>query len=284
MLLNRFSSFAFEINNWPSAPPASTGFGTSVVPGASDAEGLWTEIATAADVAHDCYWIFIWVSTGFTSTASKQHLLDVGVDPAGGTAYTPRVINAPCGGSTNVNNTGGPQKFLFPLLIPAGSSVAVRIQGSHATAGTVYVAYRMLGQPNRPEQVPIGQYSETVGITTGTLGTSVVPGNGVYGSWASLGTTARNTFWWQLGVQCDNATTAAESLYFELAYGDGSNKRLISRYFFVTLGTENLGDWSSGNFSPSCLTEVPAGETIYCRAACNNPPDTGYNVAAIGIG
>lgn len=283
MLLNRFSKFAFEFNNWP-ATPVVTGVGTEVIPGASSAEGAWTQIASAANVAHDCYWILLWITAGFTSTASKQHFLDVGIDPAGGTAYTERIANIACGMSTNVNASGGPHKFLFPFLIPAGSSVAVRVQGSHATAGTVRVACQLFGQPDRPEQVPIGQYSETLGAGASTLGTSVVPGNAVYGDWAALGVTAKETFWWQLGVQIDNAAMAAENLYFELAYGDAANKRLINRYFFVTAGTENLGDCFGGNFSPSCLAEVPAGATLYCRAICNNAPDTGYNVTAIGVG
>lgn len=283
MLLSRFSKFGFEVTNWP-ATPAVSSIGTSVTPGASDVEGSWTEIASAANVSQHCYWLQIWVTTGFTSTASKQHFLDIGVDPAGGTAYTERIANIACGGSGNTNTAGGCWKFMFPLFIQAGSTVAARVQGSNATAGTVFIAYRMLGQPDRPEQVPIGQYSETLGVTTGTLGTTVTPGNGSYGVYASLGTTAKPTFWWNLGVQLDNAATSAEQLYFELVYGDASNKNLITRLSVVTAGTETQGEVFGGNFSPSCYAEVPAGSTLYCRAICNNAPDTGYNVTAIGIG
>lgn len=283
MLLNRFSKFAFEFNNWP-ATPAVTGVGTSVIPGASSAEGAWTEIATAANMAHHCYWLYLWVSAGFTSTASKQHFLDVGIDPAGGTAYTARISDIACGGSNGVNGVGSCHRFRFPLFIQAGSTVAVRIQGSHATAGTVLVACQMLGQPDRPEQVPIGQYSETLGAGAGTLGVSVVPGNAAYGAYAAIGTTTKPTFWWQLGVQLDNAVTAAENLYFEMSYGDATNKHVITNLFFLTTGTEAQGEVFAGNLSERCYAEVPAGSTIYCRAICNNAPDTGYNVTAIGIG
>lgn len=283
MLLSRFSKFGFEFTNFP-ATPVVTGFGTSVVPGASSAEGAWTEIATAANMASHCYWLYLWVSEGATSTASKQHFLDVGIDPAGGTAYTARISDIACGGANGINGVGSCHRFRFPFFIPAGSSVAVRIQGSHATAGTVRVACKMLGQPDRPEQVPLGQYSETLGAGASTLGVSVVPGNAVYGAYATVGTTAKPTFWWNLGVQLDNDVTAAENLYFELSYGDATNKHVITRLLILTTGTEAQGEMIGGNLSESCYAEVPAGSTIYCRALCNNAPDTGYNVTAIGVG
>lgn len=80
------SAFNWTYDNW-GANPAAT-IGTSVTPGASNAEGSWTQVASSANIAEDVYWIYFQIHTGATATAAKPQLLDIGVDPAGGTSYT----------------------------------------------------------------------------------------------------------------------------------------------------------------------------------------------------
>jgi hypothetical protein len=45
----------------------------------------------------DIYWIAIWVTGGGTSAQQKDHLLDIGVDPAGGSSYTAVISDIVCG-------------------------------------------------------------------------------------------------------------------------------------------------------------------------------------------
>lgn len=172
MLPSAGNRFAWKYTNYdtPSGTP-----GASVTPGASNAEGSWTPVASAANIARDVWTILLWISGGTTSTASKCHLLDIGVDPAGGSSYVAKISNIVCGGS-NAGGTGG-RFFLFPFRIKAGSSVAVRIQGNASTAGTVYVAIKFLGAPSTPEMTMAGPYSETIGAITGSNGVSFTPGN-----------------------------------------------------------------------------------------------------------
>lgn len=255
--------------------------GVSVTPGASNAEGAWTNIATSANIANDVYGIWLWIMAGNTSGQAKNHLLDLGVDQAGGTSYTAVISNLVCGQSSSAQDGG--RAFYFPLFIKAGSSVAVRIQGSNATAGTVRVAAKFFGKPTHPENIRAGSFSETIGTITNSNGVSFTPGNtGTEGSWVSLGTTVKNLWWWQVGVQIDNAATSNLTYHIDLAYGDGTNKHmLLENHRLMCTGTaeriSNLEDFN-------CYGEVPAGSTIYIRGTCSGTSDTGFNGVAVGIG
>ena len=258
--------------------------GTSVIPGASDAEGAWTAVASAANIAQDVYGFFIRVSDGSSTAQSKPHLLDVGVDPAGGTAYSAIISNVVCGGSP-ATGVGIGLVFFFPFYIKAGSSVAVRIQGNHATAGTVRVGIRFYGQQSQPEVLPVGSFSETIGTITNSDGVTYTPGNAADGAWVSLGTTVKALWWWQIGMQRSNSAGANETLYTEISHGDATNKNIITRV--MTRG-DNAGNLTHilplqhSFFEAYC--PVPAGAEIWIRGRCENAPDTGYNGVAVGIG
>ena len=277
------SRYSFTYDNFGANPSATPG--TSVTPGASNAEGSWTQVASSANIAQAVCGFYLRVSDGATASAAKNHLLDVGVDPAGGTSYTAIVSNIVCGATGAITTTGGGHQFFFPLAIAAGSSVAVRIQGSNATAGTVRVGIKFWGQPSRNEIVPCGQISETIGTITNSSGVSFTPGNAADGTWVSLGTTTNPLWWWQVGYQIDNGTITAEYTYVDIAVGDGTNKHVIHRIMHGGTTGETCGSNISDNLIlHSCYCPVPAGSTIYIRGRCNNAPDTGYNGVAIGVG
>lgn len=276
------SEFSWTYDNW-GTNPAST-IGTSVTPGASNSEGSWTQIASSANIANDVYAFYFQVHSGGTSGQIKSQLLDIGVDPAGGTSYTALISNLVVGSSPTLAQAGN-REFFFPLWIPAGASVAARIQGSNATAGTVRLPARFYGKPSHPENVPVGTYSETLGSITNSSGQTVTPGNAADGSWADLGATTKDLWWWQLGYQIDNATITAEYTYLELAYGDGSNKHSIFKVMHGGTTAETCGLAAQTQLLwHAAFARVKAGEHIYCRARCNNAPDTGYNVTAVGVG
>lgn len=275
-------AYNWTYDNWGANPGASPG--TAVTPGASNSEGSWTQIASSANIAQDAYWIYLQVAAGATSGQSKPQLLDIGVDPAGGTSYTAVISNIVCGASPTLAQAGA-REFCFPMFIPAGSSVAVRVQGANATAGTVRAIARFYGQPTRPEAVPVGHFSETIGSITNSNGVSFTPGNAADGSWVSLGTTTLPLWWWQLGYQIDNATITAEYTYIELAWGDASNKHTMFKAMHGGTTGETCGlAMQTPLILPAAYNPVPAGTNIYVRGRCNNAPDSGYNAVAIGIG
>lgn len=281
MLPKKINSFLWHFSNYttPSATP-----GTSVTPGASNAEGSWTQVATGANIAYDVYLVYIAVGGGNSTGAQKNHLLDIGVDPAGGTSYTAIINNIVCGQSQAV--TTGWDEFVFPIRIKSGSTVAVRVQGSNATAGTVRVVADFFGRPTNPEMVPCGSYSETIGTISSSNGTSITPGNAAEGTWTSLGTTTKDLWDWQIGVQVDNATITAQYTSVDLAYGDATNKEIILED--VTYGFYGTAEIKATTLRGRSMIRrtryVPGGSTIYARARCSTAPATGYNITAIGIG
>ncbi len=278
------SSYGFTYDNWGANPSITPG--TSITPGASNVEGSWTGVAASSDITRDCYWVSVCVNTGATSTAQKDHLLDIGVDNAGGTSYTAVISNIVCGESGGVGDAFGPHRFVFPLFIKSGSSVAVRIQGNNATAGTVFVAVKFYGDPSNSENVPVGQYSETIGTITNSGGVSFTPGNAADGAWVSLGTTARDLWWWQLGAQLSSAAmTSSRFTYVDLAFGDATNKIIIQRQLFGQASLENACDAIKENLNwLNCYRPVPAGGTLYVRGRGNTTVTSGWNAVAIGMG
>ena len=273
---------SYVVDNWGGNPSATPG--VSVTPGASDAEGAFVASGLGT-LANETQWLHVRVSDGFTSTAAKRHVMDIGVDPAGGTSYTNIISDIVCGAASNITGANGSgHQFLFPFRIPASATVGIRIQGSNATAGTVRVGLRASGRPDMPWLMPVGQYSETLGVT-GSNGTAFTPGNAADGTWASLGTTTRECWWWQLGYQIDNGTITAEYTYIELAYGDASNKVTILRRLHGGGTNESIGSVLNENLiSAAAYCRVPVGASLFVRGRCVNAPDTGYQAAAIGIG
>lgn len=276
------SSFSFSYDNWGANPSATPG--TSIVPGASNVEGSWTQVASGSNIAQDVFGFYLQIIAGATSATQKSHLFDIGVDPAGGTSYVPIISNLVAGCSPALTAAGA-REFFFPFFIKAGSSVAIRVQGVAATAGTVRAAIRFYGKPSLPWAVPVGTFSETIGTITNSSGVSFTPGNAADGSWVDLGATTRNLWWWQLGYQIDNATITAEYTYIELAFGDATNKHSMFKVMHGGTTAETCGLACQTNLLAfAAYNPVAAGQHIYVRGRCNNAPDTGYNAVAVGIG
>jgi hypothetical protein len=282
LLSGPLCAFNFTYDNWGANPSVLPG--TAVTPGVSNAEGAWTQIASSGNIAQDCYWLHLSICGGALSATAKNQLMDIGVDPAGGTSYSPIISNIVMGQSPNKTGVGLVE-HLFPFFIKAGSSVAVRIQGSHTVAGSVSVAAKFFGEPTNPLACPVGAISQTFGTITNSNGTGFTPGNAADGSWVDLGTLANPLWWWQVGWQVDNGTVTAEYTYIDVAFGDGSNKHIICRDLHGGAAVESTGFLTMSHLcAPAAYRPVPAGANIYIRGRCNNAPDTGYNATVIGVG
>jgi len=269
--------------NWlySNADAPSTTPGTAVTPGTSNAEGSWVQIASAANIANRVYALALNLNAGNSTGVAKNHLLDIGIDQAGGTSYTAVFQNLPIGQSGPF--TEGARSFYFPLEIPAGASVAARIQGSDATAGSVRVVAKFYGKPSRPDLLRVGRYTETVGTITNSLGVSVTPGNsGAEGSWVSLGTLAQRCWFYQLGVQCNNGTVTAMVYHFDLAVGDGTNKNIIiPNHCVYVRGTAE----AANNFADTlAYRDLPAGAELFLRGSASGTAVSGWNAAVIAVG
>lgn len=281
LALPHTNSWGFIYSNEGGALNTSTA-GTGITPGTSDSEGSFVEIGPDASITTDIYYASLLFHTGSTSGQAKNHFFDVAYDPTGGTTYDRFLFqDFACGAAAPHSSYQGIYRHIhFPCKVPAGSAIAIRAQGSNATAGSVRCIASFYGKPSRPELWRPAAYSETLGVSSGTLGTSFTPGNASWGSWTSLGTTAKKHFWAQLGVQIDNNTYLGHATHVQLGIGDGTNMNVICDYQVWTASLETLADTPQN----PCTWEIPAGAELWVRANNSTSPITGYNATCVLFG
>lgn len=283
MLLQNVNEFLWSASNFatPSATP-----GTSVTPGASNAEGAWTQVLSGATVTEDVWDLYLCIAGGNTSATAKNHLVDIGVDLAGGTSYTEFIPNILCSQSQAV--TIGGCQFRFPVHIPAGASIAVRCRGSAATAGTIRALVEVYGQPNHPEYLWKGSKIVTLGaVEASSIGTAFTPGNAAWGSWVSLGTAGvMSPRFFQLGVGVNNGTITAQYSRIELGISDDEvtfypigRPRNLSFY-----GTAEIAGWVFDTGLINNFIDIDAGVYLGIRGRCSTSPATGYNATLHLVG
>jgi len=264
-----------------SAPSATPGASVSV--GLSNVEGSWVQLASGVNIAQAVYLIEIQISDGNTTAVDRSCLVDIGVDPAGGTAYAAVISNIVTG--MTLAGIQGAALYVFPRSITAGSSVAVRAQGSYGTANTIRVGVTFYGNPSNPDAVLVGSYSDTIGTITNSGGVSFTPVNGSEGAWTLLGTTPRALWWFQLCAQISNGTITAQYTHIDLGYGEiGNPTMIIENYCLNMFSTAEACARPSHQNLIECFHEVPAGTNLYVRGRCSTTPTSGYNAVAIGIG
>lgn len=284
LVVPRTSASNFTVDNWGANPSATPG--TSVIPGTAGAEGTYTSCIASGSVTEDLFGIFIRLSDMSSTTGVANNcFVDIGIDPAGGTSYTDYISNIVCGGVGPITAANG-REFFFPIYIPASSTIGARARRVSATPGTMRVAIRGYGRIGWPEMMPVGSFVETLGITETVAvdATAVTPGNAANGTWTSIGSTTRPTWWHQFGYQIDNTMVTAEYTYVELGYGDGTNMTVIHKFMHGGNTTEQVGVVFEGLHPYACYAPVAAGETMYVRMRCNNAPDTGYQAAVYCVG
>lgn len=257
--------------------------GTSVTPGTSNAEGTYTELVDGALITEDVYLIKLWVSFGFVSTAAKPQLLDIGVDTAAGTSYTTILANLSMGnsGDSAIASSRRGRFFSIPLFIKNGSSIAVRIQGAHATGTAVRVAMKCIGAPDKPHLICAAAFTETIGTITNSQGPTFTSGaSSAEGTWTLVGTTVADLWGFVMSIDHGNAAATNKGYMFDLAYGDASNKVLLIENCIMDIqSTEYVihPEWETG------FANVPAGTNIYVRGTCSGTVDV-LSCTVIGLG
>jgi hypothetical protein len=168
----------------------NNGFGTDITCGASSADG--TAVTLLPALAHDCEYLWLGIcGTGVTGGAANNSLMDLLIDPAGGTSWT-SIIDDLLVGHANGNSTyftgsssSMPLEYHFPLWLPAGASIGARIRmqntGSPIALPTfTRVMAQVCGGNKNPASWWCGQKVETVGTmvpssSTGQMHTSGAP-------------------------------------------------------------------------------------------------------------
>jgi hypothetical protein len=286
LLQPRINTWEYTASNVLTTRPVAieTNYGTAITPGASNTFGSYTEILPAT--SHDTYLVKLCINFGNSSTAARDLLVTIGIDPAGGTSYSDFIVNlmGSCASSFQSGAAAGAgiggHWYEFPVRIPAGSTIAAKASVNNATAGSVAVAIWCYGQPSAPETIKYGSYVETIGANTAASnGTAVTQGTTSMGSWTSLGNTTKDLWFFQFGVGSNNASFVVTSHIAELSCG-ANNDMIITNGYFSMGSQESMGKLPHSQG----FRRVPAGTTIYGRSQSSNTAATSFSMAAYGVG
>ena len=176
------------------------GAGTTITP-VSGSKGSF--ISVGSTLTDDCYGLHLLLRAVSITNQDNTWLIDLGVDPAGGTSFNVKINNLLFEGGVQPGSVNDPWdlEFFFPLFIKAGSSIGARAQIKGATANTFGLVWRAIQKPDHPELWRTGTFVDTYGADTvntrGTTLTNGSPDNTTYGAWTSLGSISRDAWWLQ---------------------------------------------------------------------------------------
>lgn len=264
--------------------PSSDGvtFGTGVTAAANNTDGSAVTLLSA--LAHDCEYLVLGFSGFGLSGANSSALLDVLIDPAGGTNWSERIADLLAGythpfdwdsGSAGI---GIPRIYHFPLWIPAGASIGARARCAHTANITGRVVAYAAGGNRNPASWWCGQKVETVGSfnASASIGQSHTPGaSGVYSSWANLGSALSaeaGAVQWAVQGEMDPSVTGR---VYHFEFGAGSNP-VGPRLLFGVTGAE-----SSTQLLPGpVFAQLASGTQLQVRATAGGASPQPLDCAA----
>lgn len=259
--------------------PSNT-YDTTVTPG-TNAMGSWAQLLAGGAFTSDIWDVEVVVSS--RGTAAIDHLVDIGIDPAGGTSYAVLIEQLVTGPSSPilVDWLAGTTVFHFPLRIPAGASVAARASAKTGTAA-IGVSCTLRGRPSRPELCWAGSFVTTFGATLASSnGTTIVPGTVAEGTWTQVGIAATKPHrYLEFGYGIDDAALAAARIDVDIGVGDAGSKRVVIQGAPVLTATSNnLVKPAAGRYC-----NVAVGDILYARAQSSAALDTNNSVAIYAVG
>lgn len=257
--------------------------GTVVTAGANDTPGSVVTLLSA--LSQDVEYIVIEYQRYASSGADSSTLLDIMIDPAGGTSWLndPLIPGLLVGFSPDTSNSHGAMPgYQFPVWIPAGASIGARAQTAHSSDITVgRISIMVAGGNSNPASWWCGQKVTNVGVDlTNSRGTLITPGaSSSFGSWTNLGST--------LSVDCGAIQFARQGVggnavagsfdFYKAEFGIG--ERLIAPPFHFMLSSlsEQRFDY---NESGIVFKSIPSGAQLQCRIAGSSATPDNIDVAA----
>lgn len=222
----------FAVDNMQSTPN-NLSFGTAMTAGANNADG--TAVSLLSALAHDVEMVGISVSAFSGVDTVSSVLMDLLIDPAGGTSWAELIPDLMIGYSVQVNllsttlGNGMPLWYWFPIWIKAGSSVGAMARAAHSSTVTGRVVIFAFGGNRNPGSLWCGQKVTSVGINpSSSQGTSHTAGaSGSYSSWANLGSTLATdgyAYQWAVQGEIDSTSTSTASSPYHFQFGYSSTK------------------------------------------------------------
>lgn len=258
-------------------------WGTSITPG-NNAYPAYVQILAGASVTNDAHGILININSNSTSTAARDAIVTLGMDPAGGSSYSDFISHLLCsdaGAYSTAQAGAGGVWYYFPVRIPSGASLAAKASVNNATVGTLRVAITLY-RASRPDAVYVGSFVETFGAVAGSsCGTSVTPGTTSEGAWVSVGTVTTPIRYWEVGMGVNDDTTTVNTHHCDVGIGDSSNKKIAIADAPVFINAaESLGKAVAGAYRSAAT-----GDGVYVRNQVGPAAsDASISMIAYGVG
>lgn len=271
-------NWAYCTHNLP-ATPSTTAFGTTVVCGANNALG---SAVSAITLTHDVEYLVIGFSSSSSSSGvNNSCLVDVLVDPAGGTSWSTMIDNLLAGFvlQSGSNGSAWQRPYFFPIWIPAGAAVGFQGRTAHSSTFSLRATVWAFGGNRNPASWWCGQRVTTYGATTASsTGTSHTAGNsGSYSSWATIAASTSNHNAFNLAVQGVGGTAVSSGAAYHFQFGVGSTQ--IGPTLIKNIATSESGWDAMGG----CIySAVPSGTNLQVRGTCSTTAEA-LDVAIYGI-
>jgi hypothetical protein len=260
--------------------PSTTVIGTAINADANDADG--TDVAFLTALTHDVEYLLIGINGVSAAGGNGSALLDILVDPAGGTTWASApLINDLLAGQSGAATTTSPIAvwYHFPIWLKSGHSIGGRMRTAHTsqiTAGEVaIIAY---GGNTNPASWWCGQHVTTIGVDdTISQGTNHTAGvSGAFSAWANFGSTLPAPCGaLQFGVHGTNTDTTQAATAYIFEFGIASTR--IGPSIFRSTNTNEAG-WTSP--TGPIFYSAPSGAQLQVRAACQAVSAEAIDVAA----
>jgi hypothetical protein len=103
-----------------------TSTGTTITAGSANVKGSYTQLGTSIGFP----WAGFFVMLGNPNGTNRDFLVDIGVDPAGGSTFQVVVPDMLYG----IGNVDSVAYHHIPIPVPSGATIGARCQGSTGTA------------------------------------------------------------------------------------------------------------------------------------------------------
>lgn len=279
-LITKPPAWAYCTHNLASTP--STNIGTLVSAGANNADGASVSGITA--VTHDIEYLVIGYQAFSSVSANNSTLLDILVDPAGGSSWdsTPLISDLLVGCINNNASQLIPvwNVYQFPIWVKSGSSLGMQARTAHTGTNGGRVSLWAYGGNANPSSWWCGSKVTEIGINAASSqGTDHLAGSSsTFSTWTDFGSTLPyQTGALQFAVHGVSGTTAANNLSYEYEFGVGGTR---IGHPILRFTNTNEGGWTINPAPIFC--NLPAGTQFQVRGRCNSTAET-LNVAAYAV-
>lgn len=272
--------FANAVDNITGTPVAND-FGTAFTAGANNADGAAVSVLSA--LAFDVHYLIVGIAGINTTATDTNALMDVLIDPAGGTSWASLIDDLVCGMTPIIGTLRGMNRWYhFPVFIPSGAALGV--QARNASAGAITsgrVTLKAFGNPSRPEMWWCGSKVESLGITAASSkGTNVTPGDtGAAGTWTTIGTTTGDYGAVQFGVNGSDSGAVARGYIWQIGYSSVQLPGSPNFYYGMSASEESTAQEGFNQLIPC---SIPNGTVMQARATCSGTNEV-FNAAIYGV-